>query len=67
VASDQALNLIEAPRRAGDPPVLVAMVKKIRKVIGWTPKYDDLDSIVRSSLAWERKIAAADPTAYWKE
>ena len=67
LASGQALNMIEAPRRAGDPPILVAMVKKIRKVIGWTPKYDDLDTIVRSSLAWERKVAAADPTAYWRE
>jgi len=67
LASGQALNLTEAPRRAGDPPVLVAMVKKIQKVIGWTPKYDDLNAIVRSSLAWERKIAAADPTAYWQE
>ena len=65
LASGQALNTVEVPRRAGDPPILVAMVKKIHKVIGWTPQYDDLDAIVRSSLEWERKIAAADPTAYW--
>ena len=45
--------------------MLVAMAEKIRKVIGWTPEYDDLDSIVRSSLEWERKVAAADPTVYW--
>ena len=30
-----------------------------------TPKFDDLDTIVRTSLEWERKIAAQDPSAYW--
>ena len=64
-ASGESLNLIEAPRRAGDPPVLVAVTEKIRNVIGWTPKFDDLDTIVRTSLEWERKIAAEDPTVYW--
>ena len=64
-ASGQSLNLVEAPRRAGDPPELVAITDKIRQVIDWTPQFDNLDEIVRSSLEWERKIAAADPTAYW--
>ncbi len=64
-ASGQSLNLVEAPRRAGDPPELVAIADKIRQVIDWTPQFDNLDAIVRSSLEWERKIAAEDPTAYW--
>ena len=64
-ASGEPLKLIEAPRRAGDPPELVAVVEKIRRVIGWSPRFDDLDTIVRTSLDWERKIAAEDPTAYW--
>lgn len=64
-AIGQSLNLVEAPRRAGDPPELVAIADKIRQVIDWTPQFDNLDAIVRSSLEWERKIAAADPTAYW--
>jgi UDP-glucose 4-epimerase len=34
-------------------------------VLGWTPRYDDLDTIVRTSLDWERKIAAEDESAYW--
>jgi UDP-glucose 4-epimerase len=34
-------------------------------VLGWTPKFDDLDTIVRTSLEWERKIASQDPSAYW--
>jgi len=63
--SGETLNLIDAPRRAGDPPELVAVAKKIRKVIGWSPRFDELDKIVSSSLEWERKIAAEDPSAYW--
>ncbi|MCC6173274.1 MAG: UDP-glucose 4-epimerase GalE [Gammaproteobacteria bacterium] len=52
------LNVREEPRRAGDPPVLVARADRIKQVLGWTPRLDDLDEIVRSSLAWERKLAA---------
>jgi UDP-glucose 4-epimerase len=61
----ESLTVVEAPRRAGDPAELVAVAEKIQRVIGWTPKFDDLDTIVRTSLEWERKIAAEDPTAYW--
>ena len=48
----------EAPRRAGDPPSLVAQAKRIRQVLGWQPQHDDLEKIVSTSLAWERKLAA---------
>ncbi len=64
-ANGAPLNITEEPRRAGDPPELVAVAEKIRKVLGWTPQFDDLDTIVRTSLEWERKIAAQDPSAYW--
>jgi UDP-glucose 4-epimerase len=64
-ANGAPLNITEEPRRAGDPPELVAVAKKIRSVLGWTPRYDDLDTIVTTSLAWEYKIANQDPTAYW--
>jgi UDP-glucose 4-epimerase len=64
-ADGKALTIAEEPRRAGDPPELIAVAKKIRKVLGWNPKFDDLDTIVRTSLEWERKIAAQDPSAYW--
>ena len=59
------LDISEQPRRAGDPPELVAVAKKIRAVLGWEPKFDDLETIVRTSLDWERKIADEDPSAYW--
>ena len=52
-------------REVLDPPILIAEARKIRSVLGWKPEYDDLDTIVRTSLAWERKIAEQDPEAYW--
>lgn len=66
-ANGAALKIVEQPRRAGDPPELVAIADKVRRVLGWKPQYDDLDVIVDTSLKWERKIAAADPSAYWRE
>ncbi len=64
-AHGEPLVIKEEPRRAGDPPILVAVAGKIQQVLGWEPKLDDLDTIVRTSLEWERKIAAKDPGAYW--
>ena len=64
-ASGRPLKIVEEPRRAGDPPELIAVAEEIGRVLGWKPKFDDLDVIVRTSLAWERKIAAGDPSAYW--
>jgi UDP-glucose 4-epimerase len=64
-ANGAALNISEEPRRAGDPSELIAVAKKIHSVLGWEPRFDDLDTIVKTSLEWERKIADQDPTAYW--
>jgi len=66
-ANGAALTIVEEPRRAGDPPELVAIADKVRNVLGWAPQFDNLDTIVETSLNWERKIAAADPSAYWPE
>jgi UDP-glucose 4-epimerase len=48
----------EEPRRAGDPPTLVARASRIRTTLGWQPQHDDLTKIVTTSLEWERKLAA---------
>mgnify|MGYP001826661750 CR=1 FL=1 len=64
-ANGKPLDITEEARRAGDPPELIAVAARIRDVLGWTPRFDDLDTIVRTSLAWERKIAAEDSSAYW--
>jgi UDP-glucose 4-epimerase len=50
------LTIREEPRRAGDPPYLVAKAQRIRSELGWQPRYDDLAAIVSSALAWERKL-----------
>ncbi len=64
-ANGKPLDISEEARRAGDPPELIAVAERIRDVLRWTPRFDDLDTIVRTSLAWEQKIASQDPTAYW--
>lgn len=43
-------------RRPGDPASLVAGTKRIKAVLGWTPKYDDLPTIVGQALDWERRL-----------
>jgi UDP-glucose 4-epimerase len=50
------LNIITAPRRAGDPPALVAKAERVRQVLGWQPKHDNLETIVKTQLAWERRL-----------
>ena len=46
----------EAPRRAGDPPAIVAGAQKVRALLGWQPAHDDLDEIVTSAYAWEQYL-----------
>ncbi len=46
----------EEPRRAGDPPSLVARADRIRAQLGWKPQLDDLDTIVRTALRWEETL-----------
>jgi UDP-glucose 4-epimerase len=59
-----ALNVIELPRRPGDIPKLIACSDRLRRELGWTPRYDDLDFIVRTALTWEYHLAGANlPTA----
>jgi len=55
--SGKQFNIIEQPRRAGDPATLVAKADRIRSELGWQPKLDDLDTIVSTSLKWEQRLA----------
>jgi UDP-glucose 4-epimerase len=52
-----------APRREGDPAALVADATRIRSTLDWTPRFQDLDTIVTHALAWERKLAARASSA----
>jgi UDP-glucose 4-epimerase len=56
------LSVREEARRAGDPAYLVARAERIRTELAWRPRYDDLEAIVTSALAWERKLLK-DPWA----
>ena len=49
----------EIGRRAGDPASLVSDPSLVRKTLPWTPKFNDLEVIVRSALAWEERIHSA--------
>ena len=57
-ALGSAVPFVEQPRRAGDPPELVAECARIQQVLGWAPQLDDLDLICASALQWERKLLA---------
>jgi UDP-glucose 4-epimerase len=57
-AAGRPLAVREEPRRPGDPPTLVARAERIRSLLGWRPALDDLDEIVRTALAWERRLQA---------
>lgn len=47
-------KVIESARRAGDPAQLVSDSRKIREILGWQPRYDDLGIICETALQWER-------------
>lgn len=55
-ASGKSFEVKLSPRRAGDPPAIVASSNKIRSQLGWVPEHDDLDRIVAQALAWEAKV-----------
>lgn len=50
-------KVVDSQRRAGDPAKLVAVASEIRKVLNWTPKYDNLEIIVKNALDWERTLS----------
>jgi UDP-glucose 4-epimerase len=51
------IRVQRAPRRAGDPAVLVASCERARKLLGWVPQRSDIASIVRDAWRWEQRSA----------
>jgi len=47
-----------APRRPGDPPEVVADASRIRAVLGWRPRFDDLETMIAHALAWRHRSVA---------
>ncbi len=50
-----AIPVVEKPRRPGDPPKLVGDSTKIRKVLGWKPRFDSLEAIIASAWEWHKQ------------
>ena len=49
------IKVVEGKRRAGDPPILIGSREKAEKVLGWVPKYSDLDTVISTAWMWHRK------------
>jgi UDP-glucose 4-epimerase len=49
------IKIIEAERRAGDPPSLIADASKARRVLGWQPARADIEDIVRDAWNFEQR------------
>lgn len=53
------IPVVETERRAGDPAVLVASSDKIRRELGWQPKYEELQTIIETAWNWHRGLSRA--------
>ena len=56
--TNRSIERVYSPRRAGDPPALIADNRAILATLPWHPERDDLDTIVADALAWERALAS---------
>lgn len=50
----KTIKTVESPRRAGDPPRLVASAAKARNELGWKPQFQNLPEIVQTAWNWEK-------------
>jgi UDP-glucose 4-epimerase len=61
--SGRDFTVTHAPRRPGDPAVIVADPARIRSQLAWRPRFDSLDTIVGHALAWEQRLHGLRSTA----
>jgi UDP-glucose 4-epimerase len=50
------IPVVEKTRRAGDPPRLIAASEKIKRELGWQPRYQRIDAIIESAWKWHQKF-----------
>ena len=50
------IDIVEKPRRPGDPPRLIASSEKIKRELGWKPQFQFLDAIIESAWKWHQKF-----------
>ena len=55
--SGQSINIVHDERRPGDPAMLVAAPGSAAEILGWHPRYSDLNTLVHSALNWHAKHA----------
>ena len=55
--SGQEIPVVEGKRRSGDPAVLIANPKRAREELCWTPKKQQLETIIESAWKWRKKHA----------
>lgn len=53
----EKLNFEIGPRRMGDAVTLISKADKIKDILGWDPRYNDLSYIVKSAIEWEKKLS----------
>ena len=54
--TQQEFTVLKGQRRIGDPSILVSNNEKIKSKMNWTPKYNDLELIVKSAYEWEKIV-----------
>lgn len=54
LATGEPIKASVAPRRVGDPDSLIADSTKVREVLGWKPKYDDIEEIIKTAWNWTK-------------
>ncbi len=64
-ATGVVLPVRVAPRRAGDPPAVIAAADRIRSLLAWRPAFDDLDAIIADAVSWERRLGGQDRRERW--
>ncbi|MDQ2824919.1 MAG: GDP-mannose 4,6-dehydratase, partial [Verrucomicrobiota bacterium] len=50
------IDIVEKPRRPGDPPRLIASSEKIKRELGWEPQFQSLEAILESAWKWHEKF-----------
>jgi UDP-glucose 4-epimerase len=57
------IPVIEADRRPGDPARLIASSEKIKESLGWQPRHENLEAILKTAWVWHQNEAAKDAAA----
>jgi UDP-glucose 4-epimerase len=54
--TQRKIDIVEKPRRPGDPPRLIASSEKIKRELGWKPQFQNLETIIESAWKWHQKF-----------